>query len=82
MEVRGGRPQLTCVSHGAEDALGDGHNGVGGLVVASDGLPSRRVLADVLQEVLQGLAHHAGRSAHLPPQGDWRQATFHTALFS
>lgn len=70
------RLQLTCVSHGAEDALGDGHDGVGGLVVASDGLPSGRVLADVLQQVLQGLAHHAGSGAHLPQQGDSHQAKF------
>lgn len=56
---------LTRVSHGAEDALGDRHDGVRGLVVAPDRLSPRGVLADVLQEIPQGLTHHAGCRAHL-----------------
>lgn len=56
---------LTCIPHGAEDALGDGHDGVRGLVVAPDRLAPGCVLTHVLQEVFQGLTHHAGCCAHL-----------------
>lgn len=56
---------LTSISHGAEDALGDTHDGVGGLVVAADGLASAGKLSHVLQEIVQGLADHAGRRADL-----------------
>lgn len=56
---------LTCVSHGAEDALCDGHYGVCGLVIAPDGLSPWRVLANMLQEISQSLTHHAGCCAHL-----------------
>lgn len=56
---------LTSVAHGAEDALGDTHDGVGGLVVAADGLAAAGELSHVLQEIVQGLADHAGRGADL-----------------
>lgn len=56
---------LTCVSHRCEDALGDGHYGVGGLVVAPDGLSFGGVLPHVLQEISQSLTHHARGCAHL-----------------
>lgn len=55
----------TCVSHGAEDALSDGHDGVCGLVVAPDGLSPRGVLTNMLQQISQSLTHHAGCCAHL-----------------
>lgn len=58
-------PGLTCVPHGAEDALRDGHDGVRGLVIAADRLAPGRVLTDVLQEVFQSLTHHAGCCTHL-----------------
>lgn len=57
--------ELTSVPHGAEDALGDAHDGVCGLVVAPDGLAPAGKLAHVLQEVAQGLADDAGGRAHL-----------------
>lgn len=56
---------LTCVSHRAEDALSDRHDGVRGLVIAPNGLPPRGVLTDMLEEICQSLAHHTGRCAHL-----------------
>lgn len=56
---------LTSIAHGAEDALGDTHDGVSGLVVAADGLSSTGKLPHVLQEVMQGLADHTGRRADL-----------------
>ena len=59
---------LTSIAHGAEDALGDTHDGVGGLVVATDGLASAGELAYVLQEVVEGLADHAGSCADLLQQ--------------
>lgn len=59
---------LTSVSHGAEDALGDAHDGVGGLVVAADGFPPAGELPDVLQEVMEGLADDAGSGTDLLQQ--------------
>lgn len=59
---------LTGIPHGTEDALGDIHDGVGGLIVAPNGLPPAGKLADVLQEVIQGLADHAGCRADLLEQ--------------
>lgn len=56
---------LTSIAHGAEDALGDTHDGVGGLVVAADGLASAGKLSYMLQEVVQGLADHTGCCADL-----------------
>lgn len=56
---------LTSITHGTEDALGDAHDGVGGLVVTADGLAAAGKLPHVLQEVVQGLADHAGRRADL-----------------
>lgn len=56
---------ITCISHGAEDALSDGHDSVCGLVVAADWLPPGCVLTDVLQEVFQSLTHHTSCCAHL-----------------
>lgn len=58
-------PGLTCVSHGAEDALGDGHDGVRCLVIAANWLAPGCVVTDVLQEVFQSLTHHAGCCTHL-----------------
>lgn len=59
---------LTSIAHGAEDALGDTHDGVGGLVVATDGLASTGELAYVLQEIVEGLADHTGSRADLLQQ--------------
>lgn len=56
---------LTSVTHGAEDALGDTHDGVSSLVVAADGLASAGKLPHMLQEIMEGLADHAGRCADL-----------------
>lgn len=57
--------RLTRVSHWAEDTLSDGHNGVGSLVVAPNGLSPWGVLTNMLQEISQSLTHHAGCCAHL-----------------
>lgn len=57
--------RLTSIAHGAEDALRDTHDGVGGLVVAADGLAAAGKLSHVLQEVVQGLADHTGCCADL-----------------
>ncbi|KAL0601296.1 Zinc finger protein [Plecturocebus cupreus] len=56
---------LTSITHGAEDALSDTHDGVGGLVIAADGLASAGKLPHMLQEIMQGLTDHAGRGADL-----------------
>lgn len=56
---------LTSIAHGAEDALGDTHDGVRGLVIAANGFTAAGKLAYMLQEVVQGLTDHAGRCADL-----------------
>lgn len=56
---------LTRIPHGTEDALGDCHDGVGGLVVAPNGLSSAGIVTDVLEQVVEGLADHDGCSVHL-----------------
>lgn len=56
---------LTSIAHGTEDALGDAHDGVGGLVIAANGLASAGELPHMLQEVVQGLADHTGRCTDL-----------------
>lgn len=56
---------LTCVTHGAEYILGDVEDGVSGLVVAPDGLPTQGMLLDVLQQVIQGLGDSRGCHPHL-----------------
>lgn len=59
---------LTSIAHGGEDVLRHVHDGVRGLVVASDGLAAAGVVADVLQQVAERLAHHASRRPHLLEQ--------------
>lgn len=59
---------LTSIAHGAEDALGDTHDGVGGLVIATNGLASAGELSHMLQEIVEGLADHTGRRADLLQQ--------------
>lgn len=59
---------LTSVAHGAEDAFGDTHDGVGSLVVATNGLASAGELSHMLQEIVEGLADHAGCRADLLQQ--------------
>lgn len=56
---------LTSVTHGAEDAFGDTHDGVCGLVITADGLAAAGELPHMLQEVVQGLADHTGCCADL-----------------
>ncbi|TNN57044.1 hypothetical protein EYF80_032765 [Liparis tanakae] len=56
---------LTSIAHGSEDVFRHIHDGVRGLVVTSDGLSAAGVVADVLQQVAEGLAHHAGRRPDL-----------------
>lgn len=59
---------LTCISHRGEDALCDGHDGIGGLVVAADWFTTAGIVAYVLQEVTQCQADCACCSVHLPKQ--------------
>lgn len=51
---------LTSIAHGSENVFCHVHDCVSGLVVAPDGLSAAGVVADVLQQVAEGLAHHAG----------------------
>ena len=73
----------TCVSHGAEDVLGDVQDAVGGLAVTTDGLPAAGVLLDVLQQLVERLRDAGCRGAHLLEQmlvGRGALGGLHTAL--
>ncbi len=51
-------PVLTSITHGRENVFCHIHDRVCGLVVTSDGLSAAGIVADVLQQVTEGLAHH------------------------
>lgn len=59
---------LTGITHGGENVFRHVHDCVRGLVVPSNGLAAAGVVADMLQQVAKGLAHHASCRADLLQQ--------------